>query len=120
MSEMSFNSGTARFRVEIPQTGESFICAVEEDLLRAMSKLGRRGIPAGCLNGGCGICKVRILNGRVRETGPISRAHVSVEEASAGITLACRVAPESNIELEVMGKMQKPFLARFAQPEESV
>ncbi len=43
--------------------------------------------------------------------GPISRAHVSVEEAREGCALACRAAPATDLELEVVGKFQKPFYA---------
>ncbi|WP_042877605.1 2Fe-2S iron-sulfur cluster-binding protein [Cupriavidus necator] len=96
--------------VRVAQTGESFSCAVGESLLAGMAKLGRRGIPVGCLNGGCGVCKVRVLCGDVRKLGPVSRAHVSADEEGAGYTLACRVAPQGDVELEVAGKMQKPFL----------
>lgn len=95
--------------VTIAQTGERFTCAPGQSLLAAMARLGRRGIPVGCLNGGCGVCKVRVLRGEVSRLGPVSRAHVSVEEECAGYSLACRVAPQGDVELEVAGKMQKPF-----------
>jgi ferredoxin len=81
-----------------------------------MVKLGRKGIPVGCLNGGCGVCKVRVLKGSVEATGPISRAHVSQEESDAHITLACRAAPTSDLELEILGKMKKSFLAQCGKP----
>ena len=95
--------------VTIVHTGETYPCAPQENLLKGMLKLGRKGIPAGCVSGGCGVCKVRIVEGEVRSLGPISRAHVSLEEESQGITLACRVAPVSDIRLEVLGKLIKPF-----------
>lgn len=95
--------------VEISQTGERYVCATDENLLKGMLKLGRKGIPAGCVSGGCGVCKVRIVEGEVRSLGPVSRAHVSVEEESQGITLACRVAPATPVRLEVLGKLVKPF-----------
>jgi len=74
-----------------------------------MLKLGRKGIPAGCINGGCGVCKVRILEGNVRVLGPISRKHVSEEEEQQGYVLACRVAPVGSVRLEVCQKLNKPF-----------
>jgi ferredoxin len=95
--------------VHIAQTNETYQCATEEALLKGMLKLGRKGIPAGCVNGGCGVCKVKILEGTVKSLGPISRAHVSAEEEQAGYTLACRVAPSTAVRLAVAGKLQKPF-----------
>jgi ferredoxin len=93
----------------IEQTGESYLCATSESLLKGMLKLGRKGIPAGCVNGGCGVCKVRIVEGRVTSLGPVSRAHVSVEDERCGLTLACRVAPATAVRLAVVGKLEKPF-----------
>jgi ferredoxin len=75
-----------------------------------MARLGRRGIPVGCLNGGCGVCKVAVRRGRWRKSGAMSRAHVSEEEESQGIALACRVMPETDIEIEVLGRMQRSVL----------
>jgi ferredoxin len=98
----------------VAQTGESFPCATTESLLRGMLKLGRKGIPAGCVNGGCGVCKVRIVEGTVTSLGPVSRAHVSVDEERRGITLACRVAPATAVRLEPVGKFEKPFSKRLA------
>jgi len=95
--------------VEVAQTGECYPCALAESLLRGMLKLGRKGIPAGCINGGCGVCKVRIIEGKVRTLGPISRKHVTEEEQAQGYVLACRVAPTGPVRLEVCQKLNKPF-----------
>jgi 3-phenylpropionate/trans-cinnamate dioxygenase ferredoxin reductase subunit len=104
-----------KMTVLVEQTGETFQCARDESLLRGMLRLGRRGIPVGCVNGGCGVCKVRIVAGEVRRLGPISREHVSVEEEADGYTLACRVAPQTAVRLQVVGKMEKPFQKGFAR-----
>lgn len=98
-----------RVDVRVAQTGETYACGTDESLLRGMLRLGRKGIPAGCVNGGCGVCKVRIVDGRVRPLGPVSRAHVSAEEECAGLTLACRVAPAGAVTLEVAGRLERPF-----------
>nr|WP_310698994.1 2Fe-2S iron-sulfur cluster-binding protein [Burkholderia multivorans] len=95
--------------VTVACTQERVMCSPGQSVLAALAKLGRRGIPVGCLNGGCGVCKVRVLRGEIVKLGPISRAHVTCEEESEGYVLACRVAPKCDVELEVVGKMQKPF-----------
>lgn len=95
--------------VTVAQTNETYLCATKESLLQGMLRLGRKGIPAGCVNGGCGVCKVRILEGETTPLGPVSRAHVTAEEEAQGCTLACRVAPATAVRLEVAGKMKKPF-----------
>lgn len=100
--------------VHIAQTDETYVCATSESLLQGMLRLGRKGIPVGCVNGGCGVCKVRVLEGQCQALGPISRAHVSAAEEAHGFTLACRVAPLTPVELEVVGKFEKPFKRGFA------
>lgn len=95
--------------VQVAQTGDCYDCATDESLLKGMLRLGRKGIPVGCVNGGCGVCKVRIVEGRVQPLGPVSRAHVSVDEEAQGYTLACRVAPTAAVRLEVSARLAKPF-----------
>jgi len=104
--------------VSIQQTGETYACAIGESLLVGMQRLGRKGIPVGCVNGGCGVCKVRITQGSVQSLGPISRAHVSIEEEAEGCTLACRVGPTPTgpVSLSVVGKMVKSVSKGF-QPQ---
>ena len=106
---MSLFDTRPKFPVHVAQTDETFPCAANESLLTGMVRLGRKGIPVGCVNGGCGVCKVRILTGDIKALGPISRAHVTLDEEHQGYTLACRVAPQTAVDLEVAGKLNKPF-----------
>lgn len=93
----------------IENTVDTFTCGSNETLLRAMERLGHKGIPVGCRGGGCGVCKIRILSGKTRAKR-MSRAHVSEQEESEGYLLACRAFAESDIALTVVGKMQKAFV----------
>jgi 3-phenylpropionate/trans-cinnamate dioxygenase ferredoxin reductase subunit len=108
-----------KVNVHITQTDESYACATSESLLSGMLRLGRKGIPAGCVNGGCGVCKVHVLEGHLQSLGPVSRAHVSAAEEAHGFTLACRVAPLTPVRLEVVGKFEKPFRKGFAAKADS-
>lgn len=101
-------------QVHIAQSDERYACAHDENLLQGMLRLGRKGIPVGCVNGGCGVCKVRVVEGEVAPLGPVSRAHVSAEEEAQGYTLACRVAPVTAVKLEIAGRFVKPFSKGFA------
>jgi 3-phenylpropionate/trans-cinnamate dioxygenase ferredoxin reductase subunit len=112
---MSLFDTRPKVTVLVEQTGEQYPCATSESLLQGMLKLGRKGIPVGCVNGGCGVCKVRIVEGDVQALGPVSRAHVSAEESAQGCTLACRVAPTSAVRLQVIGKFEKPFSKGYAR-----
>lgn len=96
--------------VHIEETGETYRCSATETLLDGMARLGKKGIPVGCRGGGCGVCKVQITSGQVRKR-VMSREHVTVEDEAEGRVLACRVYPESDVTLAVLGKMKKNVLA---------
>nr|AFP97333.1 plant type ferredoxin-like protein [Arhodomonas sp. Seminole] len=100
-----------RHRITILDTGESYDCAGSTTLLQAMTRLGRKGIPSGCHGGGCGICKIRVLEGEYT-TGAMCRSQVSETEQARGFALACRCYPGSDITLKVIGKMHKAVTRR--------
>lgn len=93
--------------VRIVQTGEVYQCAESETLLQGMARIGRKGIPVGCLNGGCGVCRISVPVGAVRRIAPMSRAHVSEADEERGICLACRVVPVASVDVDVVGKLKK-------------
>ena len=96
-------------RVIIEESGEDFMVREDQTVLDGMAALGRRGIPSGCHGGGCGICKVRVLAGGYQSL-PMSRKHISAEEESEGLVLACRIRPLADIRLQVVGGMRKSVL----------
>lgn len=92
----------ATWRIEIAENGQVFRCAGDRSLLAGMECLGRADLPVGCRNGGCGVCKVRILEG-TWQARVMSREHVSEEDERAGTVLACRVRPTSDMRISVTG-----------------
>lgn len=94
------------FTVRIENTGESFAAPAEQNVLRAMERLGRKGVPVGCRGGGCGVCKVRVLSGSY-QTQKMSRACVSSKEESEGFALACKLFPNADLRIEAVGKMAR-------------
>jgi len=107
-----------RHEVLIADTGETYRCADTRSLLEGMEALGRHGIPVGCRNGGCGVCKVHVASGTY-VARVMSRDHVSEEDEAAGRVLACRVRPTSAISLHVIGKMKKS-VCRTVEPAGAV
>jgi ferredoxin len=78
--------------------GDGFRCGPDERVLLAMERQGRTDIPVGCRGGGCGICRVQVVQGRYR-TGPMSRRHVTAEDAGNGYALACRLYAQDDLVL---------------------
>ena len=95
-----------KFNVHIDDTGERYACGDHRSLLEGMLALDRKGIPVGCRNGGCGVCKVAILSGAC-VAGTMSREHLSEAERQQGLVLACKAKPVSDIHLAVVGRMKK-------------
>lgn len=59
-----------------------------------------RRLPVGCRRGGCGICRMRVLDGDYRVT-PMSRAHVSEADEADGVVLACAIWALSDLTLRL-------------------
>jgi ferredoxin len=97
------------FQISVDETSDVFSCAEDKNVLKAMEQLGRKGIPIGCRGGGCGICRVQVLGDGKYHTGKMSREQVPVEDEEKGICLACKLIPESDLQLKVLGKWQKHF-----------
>jgi ferredoxin len=57
-------------------------------------------LPVGCRRGGCGVCRVRVLQGQYRSDA-MSRAHVSAEDQAAGLVLACCIYPLTELSLRL-------------------
>ena len=95
-----------KYVVTVKDTDDVFLCDEDKTVLEGMVRLGRRGIPAGCRGGGCGVCKVQVTQGEY-EREVMSRQHVSEEDIDNGRVLACRIRPRSDLVVEVIGRMTK-------------
>lgn len=93
-----------RYRITIEDCAVSFNCGEDQTVLRGMECLGNKGIPVGCRQGGCGVCKVEVLAGTYR-TRVMSREQVSEDDEAAHRVLACCIWPTSDLRLRVLGKM---------------
>lgn len=78
------------------QQEAGFSASPEHSVLVAMERAGQALIPVGCRGGGCGQCRIRILNGEYFSKR-MSRAWVSPEDEAEGQVLACRVYARSDL-----------------------
>lgn len=96
--------------VTIENTGETFRCGEDVNVLAAMEQSCCHGIPVGCRNGGCGACKVRITAGPF-VTRKMNRAVVCAEEEAQGCVLACKTYPRGDIGVHALGRVWQPAKA---------
>jgi len=101
----------AAYTITIDDTGESYRCVDTRSVLEGMEALGKKGIPVGCRNGGCGVCKVQVNKGQYSKR-KMSRGVVSADEEASGCVLACKIFPQSDLEVEVVGKMARAIVAQ--------
>lgn len=99
-------SAPSQHQVTLLDTGEHFECTSEESVLHGLARMGKRGIPVGCRGGGCGICKVEVVSGEFSKK-VMSRDHVSADDEAHQRVLACRICAQSDLQVKVLGKMQK-------------
>ena len=58
-------------------------------------------IPVGCRGGGCGVCRIKVVQGSY-EAKKMSRKHVTEGEQAEAIVLACRVFPRGDLLVDVL------------------
>ncbi len=95
------------YEITIADIGDRFFCKDGQNVLLAMERLGRDGIPVGCRGGGCGICRVQVVGGGKYRTLKMSRAQVSETDAAQGICLACKLIPESDLHIRALGSLRR-------------
>ncbi|WP_253247062.1 2Fe-2S iron-sulfur cluster-binding protein [Neisseria dumasiana] len=69
-----------------------------QSLLVASERNGQPPIAVGCRGGGCGVCRIRIVSGSYRKKA-MSKTHINEQDLAQGVVLACRVFPESDMEV---------------------
>ena len=83
----SKNSRSARWRTpsRFKIAARHSKCDEEQNVLAAMERLGRKGIPVGCRGGGCGVCRVQVTYGHAldggRNTEPLKMSKTQVSDA---------------------------------------
>ncbi len=72
--------------------------------LSAMSASGAKTLQVGCRSGGCGVCRVQVLEGEWR-AGQMSRAQIDAWAEQQGHVLACRMYPKTDLRLRAVGRL---------------
>jgi CDP-4-dehydro-6-deoxyglucose reductase len=84
-----------KFKVVVQDLGKEFSCSSDDDILNAaITALVK--ISSACRGGGCGVCKVKVVEGQF-ERGKCSKTALTDEERSQNYTLACKTYPRSDM-----------------------
>lgn len=82
--------------VTVDPTGEEIFLPAGETVLGGLYAAGY-AYTIGCRRGGCAVCKVDLLEGRVSYNRPIASEVLGAEERDAGVCLTCRAVPETDV-----------------------
>ena len=63
--------------------------------------------PTGCQRGGCGMCKVKVLEGEYEHETIRSHEYLTDEELKNNFALACCMTPKSNLNLITIEDYEK-------------
>ncbi len=97
------------FSVTVQPQGQRFVMRRGETLLDAALRQGL-DLPHGCRRGTCGMCKVKMVNGRI-EMGPHSMQALAADEAAQGHALMCCASACTDLVIErVRGDQQAATL----------
>lgn len=74
-------------------------CRPGSTILQALKEAGYTMF-VGCQRGGCGVCRVTLLQGKV-SMQPYSRFALERDQWDAGAVLACRAEPDEDITVQM-------------------
>lgn len=88
------------YQVEVVETGVVFEVGPEEKLLEAATRQGIR-IYSDCEFGGCGTCRIKVVQGAVHYEDDFLPMSLSDEEHAEGFAAACQARLNTNIKISL-------------------
>lgn len=88
------------YQVEVVETGIVFQVEPEETLLNAATRQGVR-IYSDCQFGGCGTCRIKVVEGAVNYEDEFLPMSLSEEEHAEGFAAACQAMLHQNIKVSL-------------------
>lgn len=101
--------------VSIPALDEVIYLDSGETVLSGLYKAGY-SYTVGCKRGGCGICKLDVLEGDFSYNREIADTVITAEERTDGTCLSCRAVPDSDITIQMREyevRLVNPFLRQI-------
>lgn len=87
------------FLIEVVDTQESFTGYSDVSLLQSLEIQRCKTVRIGCRSGGCGVCKVSVLEGEF-VSKKMSTKHIGNDALNKGMVLSCRVYPRSDLKIK--------------------
>ena len=101
--------------VTVHPSGEVIYLALDETVLSGLYRAGY-AYAIGCQRGGCGVCKVDLVNGLVSYNRPIAETVLTIDERADGTCLTCRAVPDGDIAINMRNEelhLINPYLRQL-------
>lgn len=112
-------AGQAEYQINFQPGNQSIAARFDETLLDAGLRQAVK-LPYECRNGGCGVCKCTVLNGRV-DPGIYQADALSESELAAGKVLLCCATALEDVDIEIVSmataSTTKEYLSRVVVME---
>jgi ferredoxin len=87
------------YQIKVSHPDERTFTGIENETILDTSIRTNGKIKVGCKRGGCGLCKIKVVDGEI-ENGSVSRSVLPLNEEEEGYALACRAVPKSDVTIE--------------------
>lgn len=84
----------------VQPSGTEILIDPNETVLAGLQKAGY-AYTVGCRRGGCGICKIDVLDGEFSYCRPVADTVISEEERTDGTCLSCRAVPGDDLTIQL-------------------
>lgn len=84
----------------VQPAGTAVYVAPGETVLAGLHQAGY-AYTVGCRRGGCGICKVDVIDGDFSYNRPVAESVITDGERTDGTCLSCRAVPQSDLTIEM-------------------
>ncbi|MCY0964748.1 2Fe-2S iron-sulfur cluster-binding protein [Parathalassolituus penaei] len=86
-------------QIRVVNASKGFVSREDTNLLVSMERANQSHVLVGCRGGGCGKCRIQVLEGDY-QSKKMSRAHIHPGEPEQGIVLACRIFARSDLTIQ--------------------
>lgn len=86
------------YQIKVPSEDRTVVGMEGESLLDTAIRT-RVKIKVGCKGGGCGFCKIHVLDGELDLRG-YSKSKLPDEEVEQGYVLACKAFPKTDVTID--------------------
>lgn len=99
----------------VQPSGTEIHVSPDDTVLAGLQKAGY-AYTVGCRRGGCGICKIDVLEGSFSYNRPVADTVVTEEERTDGTCLSCRAVPDVDLTIQMRDaslRLVNPLLGKI-------